>query len=383
MNDPHMPDPHMPDPHMPDMGGPSSTPGHDGTPEDLDTRRARLVRWIRIGLGSTSAALVLCAGLVVPMPYVESRPGDVVDTSAMLQIGADTTELNGQLGLLTVRIVQTSMLATVRAWLDDDRRLRPAQQVYQDDRDHRTYMTRQRDVFRRAFAVAAGVGLQAAGHDVILHTVPQVVGVLESSPADGVLEPGDLIRLYDGVAVTTVQEIIDHAEGTRDGQVINLEVEREGLRLPLTVVAGEVAGMDRPGMGVRLQDADDDIELPFSVDLIDQQRIGGPSAGLMLALTIYDLVSEEDLAAGRLIVGTGTVDSNGVIGSVGSVPEKTITAIAQGADIMLVPAHQIEPAQAAAQDRIRVIGVATFDDALAALRQVASADARGTPPSVS
>jgi Lon-like protease len=359
-------------------------PGHpnDRGPQDEDSRRARLVGWIRIGLGCTSAALVLAAALVVPMPYVESRPGDVVQINDMLAIDADTTEINGQMGLLTVRIVQPSMLATARAWLDEDRRLRPATQVYQDDRDHRTYMTRQRDVFRRAFVVAAGVGLRAAGHDVILHTVPQVIGVLEDSPADGVLEPGDLIRVYDGSPVTTVQQIIDRAEGTRAGQAITLQVERDGFRIPLTVVAGEVAGMERPGMGVRLQDADDDIELPFAVDLVDQQRIGGPSAGLMLALTIYDLVSEQDLAAGRLIVGTGTIDSNGVVGSIGSVSEKTITAIARGADIILVPAHQVEAAQEAAQDRIRVIGVATFDDALEALGQVASASAPVTPSSV-
>jgi Lon-like protease len=347
---------------------------------DQDDRRGRVVRWIRVGLGATSAALVLTAGLVVPMPYVESRPGDVIQTTNMMAISADTTEINGQIGLLTVRIVQTSMLATVRAWMDDDRRLRPAPQVYQDDGDHRTYMARQRDVFRRAFTVAAGVGLQAAGHDVVLHTVPQVVGVLPDSPADGVLQPGDLIREYDGIPVTTVQQIIDHAEGTRDGQAINLRVERNGVNLPRTVVAGEVTGMDRPGMGVRLQDADDEIELPFAVDLIDQQGIGGPSAGLMMALTIYDLVSDQDLAAGRLIVGTGTIDSNGVVGSVGSVAEKTVTAIAQGADIMLVPAHQVEAAQQVAQDRIRVIGVATFHDALEALGQVASADAPVTPP---
>jgi Lon-like protease len=358
--------------------------GHldDHGPQDEDDRHARLVHWIRIGLGCTSAALILCAALVVPMPYVESRPGDVVQINHMLEVGADTTEINGEMGLLTVRIVQTSMLATARAWLDDDRRLRPAPQVYQDDGDHRTYMNRQRDVFRRAFAVAAGVGLRTAGHDVILHTVPQVVGVLEGSPADGVLEPGDLIRVYDGVPVTTVQGIIDRAEETRDGQTISLEVERDGIRLPLTVVAGEVAGMDRPGMGVRLQDADDDIELPFEVDLIDQQGIGGPSAGLMLALTIYDLVSPEDLAAGRVIVGTGTIDSNGVVGSIGSVSEKTITAIARGADVILVPAQQVADAQEAAQGRIRVIGVATFDDALEALRQVPTADARITPPLV-
>lgn len=350
-----------------------STPTPNLDLDEDDAQRARLVRWIRIGLGCTSAALILAAALVVPMPYVESRPGDIVQINELLEIGADTTELNGQIGLLTVRIVQPSMLATARAWLDDDRRLRPAQLVYQDDRDHRAYMARQRDVFRRSFAVAAAVGLRAAGHDVILHTVPQVVGVLEDSPADGILEPGDLIRVYDDEPVTTVAQIIDRAEGTRDGQAINLEVERDGVRLPLTVVAGEVAGMDRPGMGVRLQDADDDIELPFSVDLVDQQRIGGPSAGLMLALTIYDLVSEEDLAAGRLIVGTGTIDSNGVVGSIGSVSEKTITAIARGADIILVPTQHVATAQEAAQDRIRVVGVATFDDALAALRQVPSA----------
>ena len=88
----------------------------------------------------------------------------------------------------------------------------------------------------------------------------------------------------------------------------------------------------------------------------------------MAALTVYDTVADEDLAAGRHIVGTGTIEGDGTVGRIGSIREKAWTAVAAGADVMLVPATQAAEARAAADGRLQVIGVLTFQDALRALR---------------
>jgi Lon-like protease len=145
-------------------------------------------------------------------------------------------------------------------------------------------------------------------------------------------------------------------------------VDRGGERVAVTVVAGRLPGLEQAGMGITSQTIEEEVVLPVAVDLVDQNRIGGPSAGLMIALTVYDLVAEEDLATGRRIAGTGTIDANGTVGRVGSVREKTIAAIADGFEVLLVPASQAADARAAADGALEVIGVATIDDAIAALR---------------
>lgn len=326
-------------------------------------------RLLRTGALLASLALVVSAALLVPMPLVEAAPGGVTEIPSLIEVEAPTTEVNGQVGLLTVRVDQPSMAETVRAWLDDDRTLRPRHEVVPPVLDHRSYLILQQGEFRRAFRVAAAVGLRAAGHEVGIDTAPQVAGVLPGGPAEGRLRPGDVILRFEGQPVASTDELQALAQHASVGDELALDVRRDGTTVEVTVTAARVPGLGHPGMGVTLQTLEEDIALPVDVELVDQRDIGGPSAGLMMALTVYDLVAEEDLIAGRRVVGTGTVDGNGTVGRIGSIREKTLTAVTADADIMLVPAEQAAPARAVARGRVEVVGVASVDDALAALRR--------------
>src|SRR5690625_7652658 len=48
-------------------------------------------------------------------------------------------------------------------------------------------------------------------------------------------------------------------------------------------------------------------------------NIGGPSAGLMFSLEIYDQLTENDLTSGYAIAGTGEVDYNGNVIRIGGI----------------------------------------------------------------
>jgi PDZ domain-containing protein len=89
----------------------------------------------------------------------------------------------------------------------------------------------------------------------------------------------------------------------------------------------------------------------------------------MVGLTVFDLLAQENLLAGRRVAGTGTLDIDGRVGGVGGVREKTIGAIDAGYDVLLVPASSAAEARRVADGRIVVHGVASLDEALAALRR--------------
>jgi hypothetical protein len=93
----------------------------------------------------------------------------------------------------------------------------------------------------------------------------------------------------------------------------------------------------------------------------------GPSAGLMFSLAIVELFDGEDLARGRRIAGTGTIDRTGTVGPVGQAVEKAVSAERSGADLFLVHASQAGEV-AAAVSRIRVVGVRTLAEAVEVLR---------------
>lgn len=326
-------------------------------------------RLLRTGALLASAVVVALAALLVPMPLVEAAPGGVTEIAPLLEVGTETTALTGRAGLLTVRVDQPSIAETVRAWIDDERLLRRRDAVIPPTLDHRTYQSLQQGEFRRTFQVAAAVGLMAAGYEIGMNTAPQVAGVQPGGPADGHLRLGDVILGFNGEPVESADDLVRRARRVSVGDVLTLDVRRDGAPMKVEVRADRVAGLEHPGMGISLQTLEENIDLPVDVDLVDQRGIGGPSAGMMIAVTVYDLVADEDLLAGRRVIGTGTVDGTGTVGRIGSIREKTWTAVADGADLMLVPASQAAEARRAADGRIEVVGVDTVTEALDALRR--------------
>ena len=66
--------------------------------------------------------------------------------------------------------------------------------------------------------------------------------------------------------------------------------------------------------------------------------IGGPSAGLMFALSIYDVLTPGSLTDGNAVAGTGTIDAHGNVGEIGGIQQKIAGARRDGAQLFLVPA---------------------------------------------
>ncbi len=238
------------------------------------------------------------------------------------------------------------------------------------------------DEFRRANRAAMegskqtaiAVALSFLGYDVTYEGEGvYVAAVLEGTPADGVLQAGDIIRAVDGVEVSIrddgISEITEHAVG----DTITLTIDRDGQIIDVQVTLVEHAtNPGRPMVGFEAQTYNERIDLPFEID-IDTQNIGGPSAGLMYTVAIIDLLTEEDLTGNRVIAGTGTINSFGEVGAIGGVRQKVVAAEAAGASVMLVPQSNFAEAQTAPANGIELIPVATLEDAVEALRQLAAA----------
>lgn len=105
---------------------------------------------------------------------------------------------------------------------------------------------------------------------------------------------------------------------------------------------------------------------------VDLGKIGGPSAGLFLALGIIDKLdgdgSGKDLTGGRTIAGTGTITAGGKVGPVGGVELKVQAARRDGATVFLVPKGECSEAQGVLPKGLRLVPVSTLRGTLDALR---------------
>jgi PDZ domain-containing protein len=211
--------------------------------------------------------------------------------------------------------------------------------------------------------VAQVVALRELGYPVKPSGV--VVGdVVRGTPADGRLEAGDRILQVDGRAVASIDQVRAAITSHRSGERVAFLVARDDTR---TSVAVRVATADgQPRVGVELSERFEDLPVKVS---IETENIGGPSAGLMFALSIIDRLTAEDLTGGRRIAGTGEISVDREVLPIGGVAEKLVAARRQGATVFLIPADNCPDVRGRVPAGLRLVRVATLDDALRFLRQ--------------
>ena len=94
---------------------------------------------------------------------------------------------------------------------------------------------------------------------------------------------------------------------------------------------------------------------------------GGPSGGLVFSIGLVELLTEQDLLQGRHIAGTGTITQRGVVGPIGGINEKIMSARKVGATVFFAPVDNAEEISNVPEG-IKVVTVATLAQAVNYLR---------------
>ena len=342
-----------------------------------------------LGFGLLVVAVVGAAAVATaPSPYVVERPGPVYDTLgevenadgdevALIDIPDETTyPTSGRLDLLTVyldgsRETPLSWLEVAEAWFDPSRTVLPVDAVYpegQTDEEADAESALQMDTSQQD-AVAAALTELGVPYDGVL----TIAGVIDGTPADGVLEEGDEILTADGVPIADVDALKAALGDAGVGTEVELGIRRDGeeLTVAITPMASESDGS--PVIGVYASAAYD-----FPIDVrIQLENVGGPSAGMMFALGIYDKLTPGTLADGEHIAGTGTIDGAGEVGAIGGIVQKMYGAQSAGADWFLAPASNCSEVVGHIPSGLQVFSVATLDEAIATVEAIAAGDTAG------
>ncbi len=183
------------------------------------------------------------------------------------------------------------------------------------------------------------------------------------------IEIGDEILELDGEKITSMDDYRNIVARHDYHDVLTMKVKRDGKELEKTIEVIEKDGEKLTGISITtLYDYQTDPEVTFHFSKAES----GPSGGLMLTLSIYNKLVEEDITYGKKIVGTGTIDENGNVGEIGGVEYKLRGAEKEKADLFLVPAGQnYEDCMKIKEEenlKIKVIPVKNFDEALLALQ---------------
>ena len=333
------------------------------TPEPAAPRaRRRRPRgpWILV------VALVVGLGLFLKPPVAVLAPGKSFDVSSDIHIsGVPVDHIHGKYLLTSVAVDQPNSFGLIASLLQS-REIVPISALVPPDTDAKTYFAEQRKMFEQSELVAAGAAAKAAGMPVeVKGTGAKVVAIQPKSPAARVLATGDVITAVDGDRVTVADDLGPIVRSRPAGTLFTFTITRNGHALDVKVRSRTGIIEQGPAVGINTETNHLTVRLPFKVSFRPHD-IGGTSAGLVYSLAVYDLITRGDLAHGRAIAATGTVDVDGRVGPIGGVREKAAAARMAGAQLFLVPSEELSGAHGTGID---THGVGTLGDAIKVLTE--------------
>ncbi len=295
----------------------------------------------------------------VDLPLFAMGPGPTHEVGPLIDVdGTSTYPSSGRLLLTTVSVGRVGILGGVAGWLDPATEVVPEERVVPPniaDREHDAASLRQMDESKIA---AIAVALEHETDYPAEHGRGALVQrVYPQTPAEGVLFAGDVILEVDGKPVTDASDLTEtvRAAGTR--RALTFAVEGEDRRRTVSIRPARLERESRPVIGVSVVE-----NFPFDVS-INSREVGGPSAGLMWAIGMIDLLSPGDLTRGRTLAGTGAISLDGTVSAIGGVEQKVRAAEDAGAEVFLVPRDNADAASEVAR-AIDVVPVGTVDDAV-------------------
>ena len=362
----------------PDSPSPQTVPalvGHPGQedppPDQAHTRRRRKWPWVLFLL----VVVAVAVASRVNLNYYAIQPGTAQSVQQFITVPSDKKYPVTHPVLLTdVEEGRVTALSYLFYKLQSDTALYPLDDVTGGTPASQVGAQGALEM-SQAESYAKTAALRHLGYKVTATPSGAVIfGTFPGTPAYSALNVGDVVTAVDGVTTPTALAMETELNRHHSGETVTLSVRRGGtgksvpvaVTLQSTVIdlgGGETQTVD---LGVEPEDQVD-FTYPFPVN-IDVTNIGGPSAGLAMTLGVIDALSPGSLTGGRTVVATGTIDSQGDVGQVGGVPQKTVAVENAGASIFLVPPGQ-NYKEAMSKDRpgLKIYGVSTLDQALAVL----------------
>lgn len=338
---------------------------------------------------------LLCAGVLIKVPYAEMSPGPTVNTlgevdgDPVLQItGHKTYKTSGHLNMTTVRVTgadyNMNLVEAVYGWLGHDSLVVPHDTLYPDGKTEQQSTQENAEEFSQSQESAKVAALTELGIPVSSRVV--VSTVVKDSPAQGKLHAGDVIKAVDGTAVKQPEDVAKLVTRHKPGQDVTFTVvpaktaaaaeksgkEPEGTE-KITLTTAKAPKENRAIVGIQ---AGTDHTFPFDID-IKLADVGGPSAGLMFSLGIIDKLTPGQLTGGKFVAGTGTIDDKGKVGPIGGINMKLVGARNAGARYFLTPDDNCKSAASDTPDGLTLVRVKTIGDAKKSLEMIRSGDTAG------
>lgn len=300
-------------------------------------------------------------------PYVIYRPGGVLNISNRIEIESGFSQ-EGTYNMSYVTVARGNIPNLLLSFIMPNWDLKKEEDITIDNTDYETTLAIEKIDMQNSLETAKYVAFNKANLEVFLKNKDGIIVSLDEN-ANTDLQILDHIVSINGQKYTDIENLKSYINTFSTGDKIEFVVTNNDVTKTRYAYVYEYEGRKIVGIVVY-----DKLEYSTKQELRFKERSSeaGSSGGLMLTLSIFDELIEEDLTKGRTIVGTGTINLNGEVGQIGGIKYKLLGAEKDHADIFFVPPGNYEEALKVYNEfdlSFELVKVETIDDAINYLRK--------------
>ena len=294
------------------------------------------------------------------LPYYINMPGGTIKVNDRIEC-KKCSDINGSLNMLYVKeyeaTVPTYLLSLVIPNWDLER---ISEQQISNETPEDIY-NRNRLMLENSVDNAIYVAYTNSNKEIKVKSKKNIV--IATTKNNG-LNIGDEVLKINGKEIENIEEIRNIIQNSAVNKKLLFKVLRNDKEEDIQV---KVIKQNSKKMIGAVITTDYDYELDPKIKLKFRSSESGSSGGMMLALSIYTKINDQDIIKGRKIAGTGTIDYEGNVGKIDGIKYKIMGAHKDNMDIVLVPKENYKEAISVAEKnhyKLKIVKVETFKDVI-------------------
>ena len=302
--------------------------------------------------------------MIVPIPYYIEGPGATENLKEFVTVDNKKDSEPGAFYLTTVGVRKATLGSALIANFSDFKEIISRKDLMGTSnsseyaRIQQYYMSSSKNA-----AIEQALKLADVPYEMTFKGV-YVLAIEDNSSFKDKISVGDTVTGIDGNTFKSSEEFVNYVKEQKVGQEVTVSYLQDNEPKEATGKLIELPTDKKAGIGIGLTDH---TEITSSVPVeIDSGDIGGPSAGLMFTLETYEQLTQKNIRKGYRIAGTGTINTDGVVGRIGGIDKKVATANENNIDIFFAPDDEITDEMKKAEPKIKT----NYEEAKAAAEKL-------------
>lgn len=297
----------------------------------------------------------------IKLPYYVLAPGGIIPIDNRIEVDNNKTHSDGSINLLYVSQYEGNISSLLLSLFMKNWDVEKLEEVQLSDESPKELHKRNKIMLDNSIQNAIFVAYNHVGKEInITNKKNMVIGVTEKNN----LKINDEIISVNDIEVENINTLKNVIDNTKVGEKVKVKLIRDNKELELNIPV--ILKDNQKVIGVAMI-TNYEYELDPKLDINFKESEGGASGGVMMAVSIYNAITEKDITNGLKIAGTGAIDIDGNAEEIDGVKYKIMGAVKNNVDVVFVPSGNYDEALKTKKDNnydIEIVSIDKFEDVI-------------------